>query len=203
VGHERGQVDPDAGVEAEVLRDFLHRGEVAFLVVVVAVELTLAHAVVLEGRDADVLHTPDLQQEAVLGVEVHRRVGRGRRDEEVARASPHASLAVRHDPIDLIEALVDELGVRRRLLDVAQGDSEAVALDVEDRRRRWPLADVDIPVTIEERKVSALAPDRRRREPVCQLGDRLHAEERVIDERVSYGDRSSCEQVAEPGGIDC
>ena len=44
VGHERGQVDPDAGVDAEVLCDVLHRREVALVAVVVVVELALADA---------------------------------------------------------------------------------------------------------------------------------------------------------------
>ena len=68
----------------------------------------------------------------MLDVEVHRRRRGGRGDEQVAGAVDHAALAVGHEGVHLVEAVVDELGVLGRLMDVAQRNAETVALDVPD-----------------------------------------------------------------------
>jgi hypothetical protein len=149
-----------------------------------------------------VLHAPDLQQEAVLGVEVHRRRRGGCGDEQVARAAPHAALAILEDLLHLVEALVDQLGVLGILLDVAQGDPEAVALDVADRRRRRPVAHVDVAVAVDQREVAALAPDRVRRQPIGELGHRVDREERVVDQRVAHCDRAPSERAPERRAVD-
>ena len=86
-------------------------------------------------------------------------VAAGRGDEQVAGAVDHAALAIAHEGVDLVEAVVDELGVLGRLLDVAQRHAEAVALDVQDGLRRRALADVDVAVGVDEGKWPALAPD--------------------------------------------
>src|SRR5204863_259182 len=83
-------------------------------------------AVVLECGDADVLRPPYLEEEAVLRIEMHRRRrGRGR-DEQVARPEPHSAFPGGDERLHLIQAVVDDLRVLGNLLDVAQGDPEAV-----------------------------------------------------------------------------
>ena len=182
----------------------LHRLEVALLAVDVAVELAVARdRVVVEGRDAHVLLALDLEQKAVLDVEVHRR-GRGRAgDEQVSGAAGHAALAVLDELLDLIEAVVDQLRVLRHLLDVAQRDPDAGALDVADRLRRRALSDLDIPEPgVREGQVALLAAHGIGRQSVGEFRNGIGGEKRMIDQVVVYRDRPARERIRECGRVD-
>ena len=100
------------------------------------------------------LHALHLQQEAVLAIEVHRR-GRGRAgDEQISRALGHAALAFGHELLHFVEALVDQLRVFRRLLDVSKRHPRPGALDVPDRSGMAVPRHVDVIAVVCEGQVS-------------------------------------------------
>ncbi len=103
---------------------------------------------------------------------------------------------------DLVEALVDETRVLGRLLDIAQRDPEAVALDIQDGCRGQALANLDISSGIGERQVSPFAPHRMRRQAIREVGYRIQCEEWVIDQPVPHGDRPAREATRKLSGID-
>ena len=124
----------------------------------------------------DVLYTLDLEQEAVLDVEVHgRRRGRGG-DEQIPGPPRHSALAVGDELVHLVQAFVDQLGVLGSLVDVTQRDPDAVSLDVLDRLRRWAVPDVDVAAVVREREVAAFAPHGFRRQTVGEIRDRVDGE---------------------------
>ena len=72
----------------------------------------------------------------------------------------------------------------------------------QDGLRRRPLAHVDVAVGVDERQVPALAADRRRRQPVRELGDRLEREQRMLDEPWRDVHRPPRERLRERRGVD-
>ena len=123
----------------------------------------------------------------MLAIEVHRggRIRAG--DEQVPGPLGHAPLAFGHERLDLVEALVDQLGVLGRLLDVSQRDPRSGALNVPDGVGRRPSTDVDIAVGVCEGQVSPLAPNRFWRQPVGQFSNRVDREQRMVGEPVAHG----------------
>ena len=117
--HVGRQVDADPRLDDELFGDGLHRPEVALATVDISIELALKRGrFVLEGGDVDVLYTLDLEQEAVLDVEVHgRRRGRGG-DEQIPGPPRHSALPVGDELVHLVQAFVDQLGVLGSLVDV-------------------------------------------------------------------------------------
>ena len=60
------------------------------------------------------------------------------------------SLAFVHERLDLVEALVDQLGILGRLLDVSERDPRPGALHVPDGLGRRPFSDVHVLAVADE-----------------------------------------------------
>ena len=104
---------------------------------------------------------------------------------------------------DLVQALVDQLGVFGHLLDVSQGDPEPAPLDIPDGLGRRALPDLDVAEAgVRERQVSLLASHRFGWQPVGELRDSVDREQRMVGKAVSHGDRPPCERVRECRGVD-
>src|SRR5215469_15856479 len=78
----RREIDSDARPDREGLSDSLHCVEITLQAIDIPIELSLQRGwVILKGSNGDVLYAPDLQQEAVLDIEVHGS-GRSRTGDE-------------------------------------------------------------------------------------------------------------------------
>ena len=110
--------------------------------------LTLTVLLALDVEQEAVFERPSPPAWSKAGQEMSR----------IRRGGSCRLLAVLDELLDLIEAVVDQLRVLRHLLDVAQRDPDAGALDVADRLRRRALSDLDIPVPgVGDRQVALLA----------------------------------------------
>ena len=193
---------PPDRLDTEGFSDGLHRLKVAFLAVGVALQLVPKRGgVVLERSDADVLRAPQLEEKAVLRVEVHRR-RRGRAgDEQVARPEPHSPLTGGNERLHLVQAVVDDLGIlgtcwmsRREMRKPFCSTSRTLADGGPSPRPRSCAS--------RRSADDLLTPHGVRWQPVGELGDRFHREQRVIGEIVRHRKRSPREHLRERLSID-